>query len=35
VKNFVENKLKMEKFKVVMEKKMAGLKAKAKITYAK
>lgn len=35
VKNFVENKLKMEKFKAVMEKKMAALKSKAKITYAK
>jgi parvulin-like peptidyl-prolyl isomerase len=35
VKNFVENKLKMEKFKAVMEKKMAVLKSKAKITYTK
>ncbi len=35
VKNFVENKLKMEKFKAVMEKKMAVLKSKAKITYSK
>jgi parvulin-like peptidyl-prolyl isomerase len=35
VKNFVENKLKMERFKVVMEKKMAVLKSKAKITYTK
>jgi len=35
VKNFVGNKLKMEKFKAVMEKKMAVLKSKAKITYVK
>lgn len=35
VKNFIEQRLKMDKFKVVMEKKMAALKAKAKITYAK
>ncbi len=35
VKNFIEQRLKMEKFKATMEKKMAGLKAKAKITYAK
>lgn len=35
VKNFIENKLKMDKFKATMEKKMSVLKAKAKITYAK
>lgn len=35
VKNFIEQRLKMDKFKVVMEKKMAALKAKAKITYSK
>lgn len=35
VKNFIEQRLKMDKFKAVMEKKMAALKAKAKITYSK
>jgi parvulin-like peptidyl-prolyl isomerase len=35
VKSFIEQRLKMDKFKVMMDKKMAGLKAKAKITYAK
>jgi parvulin-like peptidyl-prolyl isomerase len=35
VKNFIDNKLKMEKFKAVMERKMAVLKSKAKITYTK
>lgn len=35
VKNFIEQRLKMEKFKTVMEKKMAVLKSKAKITYSK
>jgi parvulin-like peptidyl-prolyl isomerase len=35
VKNFIEQRLKMDKFKAIMEKKMAGLKAKAKITYSK
>ena len=35
VKSFIENKLKMERFKVVMDKRMAALKSKAKITYAK
>ncbi|MDQ1298650.1 MAG: peptidyl-prolyl cis-trans isomerase [Campylobacterota bacterium] len=35
VKNFIEQRLKMDKFKVSMEKKMNSLKAKAKITYAK
>ncbi len=35
VKNFIEQRLKMDKFKVIMDKKMAGLKSKAKITYTK
>lgn len=35
VKNFIENKLKMDKFKATMEKKMSVLKSKAKITYTK
>ncbi|HEX5711365.1 MAG TPA: peptidylprolyl isomerase [Sulfuricurvum sp.] len=35
VKNFIENKLKMDKFKATMEKKMSVLKSKAKITYSK
>jgi peptidyl-prolyl cis-trans isomerase C len=35
VKNFIEQRLKMDKFKAYMEKKMTALKAKAKITYAK
>jgi len=35
VKNFIEQRLKMDKFKVYMDKKMSTLKAKAKITYAK
>lgn len=35
VKNFIEQRLKMDKFKASMEKKMNSLKAKAKITYAK
>jgi len=35
VKNFIEQRLKMDKFKAFMDKKMSGLKAKAKITYAK
>lgn len=34
VKNFIEQRLKLEKFKGMMEKKMADLKAKAKITYS-
>jgi parvulin-like peptidyl-prolyl isomerase len=33
VKNFIEQRLKMDKFKASMEKKMNSLKAKAKITY--
>ncbi|MDP3465147.1 MAG: peptidylprolyl isomerase [Sulfuricurvum sp.] len=35
VKNFIEQRLKMDKFKVHMEKKMSVLKSKAKITYSK
>ena len=35
VENFIDQRLKMEKFKVKMEKKMAELKSAAKITYAK
>jgi parvulin-like peptidyl-prolyl isomerase len=35
VKNFIEQRLKMDKFKATMEKKMADLRAKAKITYTK
>lgn len=35
VKNFIEQRLKMDKFKASMEKKMNSLKAKAKITYTK
>jgi len=35
VKNFIEQRLKMDKFKAVMEKKMATLREKAKITYTK
>jgi parvulin-like peptidyl-prolyl isomerase len=35
VKNFIEQRLKMDKFKVYMDKKMSALKAKAKITYTK
>jgi parvulin-like peptidyl-prolyl isomerase len=35
VKNFIEQRLKMDKFKAAMEKKMNSLKAKAKITYSK
>jgi parvulin-like peptidyl-prolyl isomerase len=35
VKNFIEQRLKMDKFKAAMEKKMADLRAKAKIVYAK
>lgn len=35
VKNFIEQRLKMDKFKASMEKKMNALKAKAKITYTK
>jgi len=35
VKSFIEQKLKMEKFKEAMEKKMQSLKANAKITYGK
>lgn len=35
VKNFIEQRMKMDKFKAVMEKKMASLKEKAKITYGK
>lgn len=35
VKNFIEQRLKMDKFKAYMEKKMTALKSKAKITYAK
>ena len=35
VKNFIEQRLKMDKFKVYMDKKMSALKAKAKITYSK
>jgi peptidyl-prolyl cis-trans isomerase C len=35
VKNFIEQRLKMDKFKAYMERKMADLRAKAKITYSK
>lgn len=35
VKNFIGQRLKMDKFKAHMEKKMADLRAKAKITYTK
>lgn len=35
VKNFIEQRLKMDKFKATMEKKMATLRDKAKITYTK
>jgi parvulin-like peptidyl-prolyl isomerase len=35
VKNFIEQRLKMDKFKETMEKKMAALHEKAKITYSK
>jgi len=35
VKNFIEQRLKMDKFKATMEKKMSDLRAKAKITYTK
>ncbi|MBD3799078.1 peptidyl-prolyl cis-trans isomerase [Sulfuricurvum sp.] len=35
VKNFIEQRLKMDKFKATMEKKMADLRAKAKIVYTK
>lgn len=35
VKNFIEQRLKMDKFKATMEKKMTTLREKAKITYAK
>lgn len=35
VKNFIEQRLKMDKFKVHMDKKMSALKSKAKITYTK
>lgn len=35
VENFIEQRLKMDKFKAAMEKKMNSLKAKAKITYTK
>lgn len=35
VKNFIEQRLKMDKFKAFMEKKMNTLKSKAKITYTK
>lgn len=35
VKNFIEQRLKMDKFKAYMEKKMSTLKSKAKITYTK
>ncbi|MFH0710296.1 MAG: peptidyl-prolyl cis-trans isomerase [Pseudomonadota bacterium] len=35
VKNFIEQRLKMDKFKVHMDKKMSALKSKAKITYSK
>ena len=35
VKSFIEQKLKMEKFKAAMEKKMKSIKASAKITYGK
>lgn len=35
VKNFIEQRLKMDKFKVTMEKKIATLREKATITYSK
>jgi len=35
VKNFIEQRLKMDKFKATMEKKMTDLRSKAKITYTK
>ena len=35
VKSFIEQKLKMEKFKAAMDKKMQALKSSAKITYGK
>lgn len=35
VKNYIEQRLKMDKFKAYMEKKMSTLREKAKITYAK
>jgi parvulin-like peptidyl-prolyl isomerase len=35
VKNFIEQRLKMDKFKATMEKKMSSLREKAKITYSK
>jgi parvulin-like peptidyl-prolyl isomerase len=35
VRNFIEQRLKMDKFKIVMDKKMATLREKAKITYTK
>lgn len=35
VKNFIEQRLKMDKFKVYMEKKMNDLRSHAKITYTK
>lgn len=35
VKSFIEQRLKMDKFKTIMEKKMVELHAKAKITYTK
>lgn len=35
VKNFIEQRLKMDKFKATMEKKMSSLREKAKITYTK
>ncbi|OHD83982.1 MAG: peptidylprolyl isomerase [Sulfuricurvum sp. RIFCSPHIGHO2_12_FULL_44_8] len=35
VKNFIDQRLKMDKFKATMEKKMSSLREKAKITYTK
>jgi parvulin-like peptidyl-prolyl isomerase len=35
VKNFIEERLKMDKFKTIMDKKMASLHEKAKIIYMK
>jgi len=35
VKNFIEQRIKMDKFKATMEKKMSDLRSKAKITYTK
>jgi len=35
VKNYIEQRLKMDKFKAYMEKKMSTLREKAKITYSK